>query len=281
MHTEITLKTQTQNDEKLHSLGDKLLKSTARSWFVLAVFGQLFFAYYVFSFYMGSALRGNLEVWGDVLPKGIVNGDPIGNFALAGHLTLAIIIMAGGPLQFVPKIQKDYKRFHRWNGKIYLIVAFITSIFGLYMVWTRGTVGGMVNHIGITLNAVLIFIFGAFALKYALGKKLQSHRKMALRLFMVVSAVWFYRIGLMSWLIINGGPVGIDFETFTGPFLSFLTFGQYLVPLVILELYFLAREKPNVIGKFTISALIILGILYTGIGIFGAMMNMWLPRILN
>lgn len=281
MHTEITLKTQPRNEERLHFFSKKLLKATARSWFVLAVFGQLFFAFYVFSFYMGSAISGNLEVWSNVLPEGIVSGDPIGNFALAGHLALAIIIMAGGPLQFVPKIQKDYKTFHRWNGKVYLTTAFITSIFGLYMVWTRGTVGGLISHIGITVDALLIFLFGAFALKYALGRKLQSHRKMALRLFMVVSAVWFYRIGLMSWLIINGGPVGIDFETFTGPFLSFLTFGQYMVPLIILELYFLAKERTNTLAKISTSVLIILGILYTAIGIFGAAMHMWVPRILS
>ncbi|MEM7297203.1 MAG: hypothetical protein AAF391_02930 [Bacteroidota bacterium] len=95
MHTEITLKTQTQNEEKLHFRGKKLLKATARSWFVLAVFGQLFFAFYVFSFYLGSAISDNLEAWSNVLPEGIVNGDPIGNFALAGHLVLAIIIMVG------------------------------------------------------------------------------------------------------------------------------------------------------------------------------------------
>ena len=63
-----------------------------------------------------------------------------------------------------------------------------------------------------------------------------------MRLFMVVSAVWFFRIGLMFWFLATGG-IGIDTETFEGPFLTFMYFGQMFIPLLFLEIYFRAQDS--------------------------------------
>ena len=107
----------------------------------------------------------------------------------------------------------------------------------------------------------------------------RRHRRWALRLFMVVSAVWFFRIGLMGWLTINQGPVGIDFETFTGPFLNFLNFAQYLLPLAILEFYLRAREGSSPSAQWAVAATIAIATLLTAVGIFAATAGMWLPEL--
>jgi hypothetical protein len=83
----------------------------------------------------------------------------------------------------------------------------------------------------------------------------------------------------MFWLFINGGPVGFDPETFRGPFLVFLDFGQFLVPLAILELYFRVQDRSGTPGKFAMTTFLFFLTIITGIGIFAATMSMWLPRI--
>ena len=45
------------------------------------------------------------------------------------------------------------------------------SVGGLYIVWTRGTLGGLVNVIAISQNAVLILACAAMTVRYALARR--------------------------------------------------------------------------------------------------------------
>ena len=99
-----------------------------------------------------------------------------------------------------------------------------------------------------------------------------------MRLFMVVSAVWFFRIGLMSWSMLTGG-IGIDWETFTGPFLYVLGFAQYGLPLVMLEWYFHCQRQASPTLQFTFATTLLALTGVTAIGIFAASMGMWFPRM--
>lgn len=264
---------------KLNSTPDYLLLLSARFWFVIAVTGQWIFAYYVAALYGGSAVVGDFEKWNRVMPHGYSSGDAMGNIAIAIHLFLAVVIMVGGPLQIIPQVRDRARVFHRWNGRVYMFTAFVISASGLFMVWTRGTVGGLVGHVSISINAVLIMLFAVLAWRSAVARKFEVHRRWALRLFMVVSGVWFFRIGLMFWLLIHKKPVGFDPETFTGPFLTFLYFAQYLLPLVILEIYFFAKRARSRSGKMVMASGLLIITLAMALGIFAATMGMWLPRL--
>lgn len=255
------------------------LKAAAALWLLAAVIGQLIFVVYIASFYGGSALRGDFAVWNKVLPHGYVPGDAMGNAAIAGHMLFAAIIMLGGPLQLVPQVRAHAPAFHRWNGRIYLLTAVAASLTGLYMVWFRGGEGNALHHVGSSLNGVLIIACGAMAVRHALARRLAAHRRWALRLFIVVGGVWFYRVGLMFWIFVNGGPAGFDPVTFRGPFLTMLSFAQYLVPLAVLELYLHARDRAGAAGRIAVACTLLLLTAAMGLGIFVATMGMWLPRI--
>ena len=256
------------------------LKAAAGFWFLVAVTGQLMLAAYVVSFYGGAAVQGDLARWNKVLAGGYIPGDRMGNFTLALHLLLAVIITVAGPLQLLPQIRSRAPALHRWLGRSYIVTAFIVSLAGLYLVWIRGgAAGDAVQHAGVSLNAVLIMVCAAMALRSALARKFDVHRRWALRLFLVVSGVWFFRVGLMFWIIVNRGPAGFDPKTFQGPFLSFLSFAQYLLPLAVLEVYLRTKVGGGTSGKFAMAGGLLVLTLAMGVGIFGAAMGMWLPRI--
>ena len=101
----------------------------------------------------------------------------------------------------------------------------------------------------------------------------------ALRLFLVVSGVWFFRIGLMLWIVVNRGPAGFDPVTFSGPFLTILSFAQYLLPLAVLELYFRAQRSTMAGVHVSMAAGLTVLTLVTAGGIAAATMLMWLPRL--
>ena len=263
----------------LHSVADKTLNFTARLWFLIAVAGQWMFAYYVAAFYGGAAVRGDLPAWNKVMPHGYVPGDIAGNLAIGMHLLLAVVIIVGGPLQLIPQIRNHAPTFHRWNGRVYLPAVFLTGLAGLYMIWIRNTGGDVVQYLGITLDAILIMVFAVLALRYALARDFKTHRRWALRLFLVVNAVWFFRVGLMFWIAVNQGPVGFDPKTFRGPFLSFWAFADYLLPLAILELYLRTKDRAGARGRFAMAAGLLVVTVAMGVGIVVATMGMWLPRL--
>jgi len=231
------------------SKANKLLKKSARTLFGIAVLGQLLFAVHIISFYGSTTLKGTTEEWNNVMHNGLMPGDSMGNFALAAHLLLAAVITLGGPIQFIQSIRNRFPTFHRWNGRIYILTAFLMSLSGLYMVHTRGVLGGDVMAMGNTLNASLIIIFSYLTYRTAVNRDFVAHKKWALRAFLMVSGVWFIRIGFGLWIILNNFSAPGSTEALTGPFDRFLAFAQTFLPLALIELYFLTNQKASIIGR--------------------------------
>lgn len=257
----------------------RTLNAATAAWFVVAVLGQFIFVVYVVGFYGRAALLGHYASWNKVLAHGYIPGDTLGNLIVSLHLSFAALITGGGAVQLISGVRRIFPRFHRWNGRVYLILAVVQSVGGLVMVWTRGTVGGMSQSVAISINALLIMLCAGMTLRYALARRLDVHRQWALRLFLTVSGVWFFRIGLMFWIVVNQGPMGFDPHTFTGPALTTLAFAQYLLPLAVLQLYFRAQKNSSPIECLTMAACMGLLTLLTVVGTVAATMVMWLPHL--
>ncbi|WP_251359370.1 DUF2306 domain-containing protein [Kangiella sp. TOML190] len=258
---------------------DNCVKSSVIFWYIIATIGLWLFVAYLVLGYGGYAVSGDLKEWNNLSNGGILENDLIGNFSFATHILLAVIIIGGGPLQLIPALRNRYPSFHRWLGRAYLVSAFLTTLAGLYLIWLREQHLPVILQYAITLDGILIFCFGLLAWKYASAKKFVIHRRWALRTFMVASAVWFFRVGFFGWLMINQGPVGFDPETFSGPFVTFISFAQYLIPLAILELYFYAKDKATAAVKVITAVTIASFTLIMAIGIFAVSVIKWLPSI--
>jgi len=72
--------------------------------------------------------------------------------------------------------------------------------------------------------------------------------------------------------------VGIGKEL-DGPVAVTLAYGQYLVPLAMLELYFRLCEKGGPVAQLALAGTLILLTLCMAVGIVMAALFMWLPRI--
>jgi tetratricopeptide (TPR) repeat protein len=203
----------------------------------------------------------------------------MGNFAVATHLFSAVIVILAGTIQLNPQIRERAPFFHRWNGRLYIVTAFTISLAGLYMMWVRGSVGDLRQHLGASLMAVLIMLCASMALRYALARDFKTHRRWALRLYLVVSASLFIRAGIFLSTFLNHGPFGFDPATFTGPFLTFITFAQYLLPLAVLELYFRAQDRPGAPRRIAMAAVLFVLTVALGAGILVVSMAVWVPSV--
>lgn len=258
----------------------QLLVVAARSWFAVALIGQAIFSTYIAIVYGGATLTGDTARWNHVMPKGYVPGDTAGNAAIMSHVLLAVLIMVAGALQLAPAIRRRVPALHRWVGRGYVIAVTLTSLAGLYMVWFRGSVGDHSQHIAISLNAVILTACAVLAWRAARARDFGTHRRWALRAYLAANGVFFFRLGLFLWLVINQGPVGFDPKTFTGPFLTTLAFAVYVVvPLSVLQLYLRAqRSTGRWLPRVTAGVLFALALLSVG-GIGAVSMILWLPAM--
>jgi len=257
-------------------MANAALKGAAALWFLTAVIGQWAFVYYIAAHYGGTAVLRDFEAFNKTTIAGHVAGDTAGNLVFAAHVLLAATITFGGTLQLVPQIRARAISFHRWNGRLFILTAFTMAIDGLYLVWIRDATTGIFGSMSISLNAALIMICAAMTLRYALARDIDTHRRWALRTFLMVNGVWFLRVGLFAWIILNQGPVGIG-ENFDGPFAIFLSFACFLLPLAVLEIYLRTQDRAGPFGKFAMAVGLLVLTALMGVGIFGAYMFMWRP----
>jgi len=101
----------------------------------------------------------------------------------------------------------------------------------------RHSTASVLGSISTSLNAALILAFAGAAYVTARRRDLAAHRRWALRLYLVANAQWFMRVGFFAYAVVQAGhPVG------TSAFFNIWSFGCFLVPLTVLELYLRAQR---------------------------------------
>lgn len=249
---------------------NKTLKYTTMFWFAITLVGQWFFFYFIIAFYGFSVINDNMEIWNRWEPMGSTPfhaGDFSGNFAFAAHAIGAGFVAFGGALQLVPMIRNSFPTFHKINGYTYLTTVFCLALSGFYLVLIRDPNPIDLSDLGTIINGFLILGFAYLTVRCAINKDITSHRKWALRLFLVSNAQWILRLGVFSYLL-TGNLLGLS-PSFGDPFFPVWTFGCFFLPLATLQLYFYAKEKPSNSLKYATSGFLFLLTILMMIGMVG------------
>lgn len=259
--------------------GAKALQVAATLWLLIAFVGQGLFVFYILGFYGYASIIGNIVAWSrnKNLIDGYVPGDAIGNATFGLHVIFAAVLTFCATLQMVPQIRKRSLAFHRLNGRLFMTVAIAAALAGLYLQWVRGTAfhgkdSGIVEALGTGLNGALILIFVALAWRAARRRDIGSHRRWAVRLFLVVNGVWFLRIGFRAWLLITQGALHAV------PFFAIWSFACYLLPLAMYQWYERAKVRAISEQLAAAGALVVLAGL-TAAGSAAAFFQGWLPLL--
>lgn len=261
------------------NVATRVLTWSGRVWFAVAFVGQLAFIGYILAFYGVRTLNGDYAGWNDKpLIDGHIAGDHIGNVVFAAHVLLASVMTLCGLLQLMPALRSGRPRLHRWTGRTFIGLAVVLTLTGMWLTLVRGTSLSTVSSVAVLLNGVLILAFAALAWRAALRRRFEDHRRWAMRTFMVASGVWFLRVGIMGWVLINKGPVGMD-GSLSGPTDVVLVFGSYLIPLLVLELHFAAWRGSSTVLRAAVALILTASLLFTAAGVFGTIAFMWLPHL--
>lgn len=258
---------------------DKVLNGTVKSWVAIALVGQWLFASYVFILYAMPTLLGAPEVVLKLSPATGMKKDIGGDLnVLFAHILPAIIMALSGLLQLFPAIRQRFPAFHRWNGRLFFVLGVAGAFTGMYLSWVVGLRLSDIGALGISLNGMLIPIFIALAWYTAVTKRFAAHQRFAIHSFILVNGVWFFRLYLMGWYVINQGPNG-NSQHIDGPADIAMSFLCYLVPMLLAELVLYARRSRHTEIKLSVAVFALAGLVFTVIGVGAAGMMMWWPRI--
>jgi Predicted membrane protein (DUF2306) len=257
------------------------LKRAGMAWFVVCCLGQTIFLIYILGFYTPPLLEGRLQGWSEhrQVIDGYVAGDFWGNLHFGIHVLMAAILTFGGMAQLWPALRARFKRFHRYNGRLYIICAGIAALGGLVLVWVRGSQTDPISAVSITINALLILVFMVLAWRAALARDFARHERWAMRTFLAVSGVWSLRVGIMGFGLIANGMLGLP-DSVMGPAFIVMGFASYLVPLALYEAYCWAKASRNAQVQWGFAATLCGVTVLTAIGIVGACMVFWFPPLI-
>lgn len=254
----------------------RALFAGATFWFATALLGQIAFIVFIGLFFGGALAQGDLAaVNGKPHITGYAPGDTLGNVQFFGHALLGGLVTLAGLWQLVPALCRRWPAVHRWNGRLFLSVALIVTLAGFWLVWGRGSRLGLGSDVSISLNGVLIVAFAVLAWRSARRRDFATHRRHALRAWLLVNGVWFLRIGIMlAGLLLAPMGIAIDYQgaTFIG-----VSFTSWLLPLAVLELYFRAERSHRAWRQVATGGLLGAFALLTLAGSAAAAAFMWWP----
>jgi len=254
----------------------RALSASAAFWFATAVLGQAAFIAFIVLFFGGAIAGGDLSAVNDKPHvTGYVPGDPVGNAQFLGHALLGGLVTLSGIWQLVPALRQRWPAVHRWNGRLFLVVALFVTSSGFWLLWIRGSRLGPGSDLSISLNGLLIVCFAVLAWRSAVRRDVATHRRHALRAWLLVNGVWFLRIGIMlAGLLLTPLGVRIDYQ---GPVFIGVSMASWLLPLAVLELYFRAERSCYPAMKQAVGGLLSLMALTTLAGSLAAVAFMWWP----
>lgn len=254
------------------------LKTGAVAWFIAATLGQWAFVAFIALFFGGHTLTGDLAGL-NAKPHviGYVPGDALGNTQFLAHALLGGLVTFVGTWQLIPALRRRWPRLHRWNGRLFFLLALVVTLGGFWLTWGRGAQLGLGSNLSISLNGLLILVFVALAWRAARGRDFAAHRRHALRAWLLVNGVWFLRIGiLLAGLAL--APLGITIN-YTSPTFVVVSFASWMLPLAVLELYLWAERSPRRGPTLAVASLLGGLALFTLVGSAAALVFMWGPYL--
>ena len=110
------------------------------------------------------------------------------NHRTFAHIVPAAIYLLLLPLQFIRRIRTQHPRFHRWNGRILVVLGIIVAISALALSRTN-SIGGLNETAATTLYALLLLWFLIAGFRSARRRQFAVHRQWMLRAYGVTLGI--------------------------------------------------------------------------------------------
>ena len=157
------------------------------------------------------------------------------------HLVVGFIVYAMAPFQFIPTIRKRWTKFHRWNGRVWLLCGGIAGFTGAFI----GVVWPFTGHQGFglvqtSINAIigpytLFCLYKAYSCVRA--KEFGAHREWMVRSFALMLGVATQRALML--ILIPATGLGVEVM-----FASMMVLGM-VINIAVAEMWIQLTRTPG------------------------------------
>lgn len=171
---------------------------------------------------------------GSETPPSVIVENAFAHPALVIHVAAAMVALVLAPLQFVAWIRRRWPRFHRLNGRLYLLACAVGAPAGFVLAF--GVTAGPVAGLGFSIPALLWPLFTWLGWRAAVERRFAEHRAWMLRAYAVVAAA----ITLRLMLPFSGLVLHIEF------FAAYrvIAWLAWIANLALVEAYLRVRRAP-------------------------------------
>jgi uncharacterized membrane protein len=115
------------------------------------------------------------------------------------HIVPGLLFMILGPLQFSSAIRARHLRWHRWNGRVFVICGMVIGISALVMSFAMPAIGGFNQAAATTLFGTFFLVALCKAFWHIRQREVALHREWMIRAFAIGLAVATIRpiVGLL------------------------------------------------------------------------------------
>lgn len=107
------------------------------------------------------------------------------------HLLLALPVVFGAPLQFLPKLRQSKPLVHRWIGRTYVVGASGAAILAIYL---GATTEYEESRLSIVITGVLWLFFTLAAWRAAVNRNFVAHRAFMIRSYTLALVLVWLRV---------------------------------------------------------------------------------------
>jgi uncharacterized membrane protein len=104
------------------------------------------------------------------------------------HIIPGALFMILAPLQFIPRLRSRYPRFHRWSGRLLVVLGLIIGISALIMSFTS-SIGGANETAATSVFAVLFLVSLCKGFYHIRRREIALHREWMIRMFAIGFAI--------------------------------------------------------------------------------------------
>ena len=107
------------------------------------------------------------------------------------HVLLALPVVFGAPLQFLPTLRQSRPHVHRWIGRAYVVGASGAAILAIYL---GATTEYEESRLSIVITGVLWLFFTLAAWRAAVGRNFVAHRAFMIRSYTLALVLVWLRV---------------------------------------------------------------------------------------
>ena len=107
------------------------------------------------------------------------------------HVLLALPVVFGAPLQFLPELRQSAPRVHRWIGRVYVFGASGAAMLAIYL---GATTEYEESRLSIVITGALWLFFTLAAWRAAVAKNFVAHRAFMIRSYTLALVLVWLRV---------------------------------------------------------------------------------------